>query len=296
MIDAVYIFCSKKDFYFARISIASIRYWNVAVPIRLVKDLSHGQFDTNLMAQCMGVEVMKTPFPNLGYYAKLYPFLEQQQNERIIIQDADSIWCSDLAAVFSRYGADIVFDGYQPESRGETVNDWYFNFKKLKKAFPHYQYPGFVFNVGQMLVNTNAFSKTDFEPLLKWENEPKPKQDDIFFYEQGMLNYLVAEKIRTNQATVAQQQLHIWGWDNCVHEISKTFKDGPTQYPYLVHWYGKKYGLISILPGAGLLKFYEQWYFKKCGLHKYNLHFTQLARTAKSPFRYVYHMLKQLIK
>lgn len=51
----VVVCCNKDDYYFARICIASVRYFYPDIAIELVKDTGKGDFDTNETEKHFGV-------------------------------------------------------------------------------------------------------------------------------------------------------------------------------------------------------------------------------------------------
>ncbi len=293
MIDRVYIVCNKNDFYFARVCIASVRHWNKTIPVTLIKDLGKGNFETGLLESTFNISIAPAALKNMGYYVKLWPFIENEQEEKIMIQDADTVWMCDMIAQLAHYEADLMVDGYDPANLEDEMKRWFFDPKKLEKEFPEYQYPGFLFNVGQMVCNSNVFPKKEILKFVFWKEDPEPKIPDLFFYEQGILNFIAAEKLKSGELSVAHPGIHRWGWDPIINKISVDEKEGRKNHPFLVHWYGHKHGLFSILPGAAILKKHETDYFRKTGEGLFSMHMQRLGRTLKKPARFIYHYVKK---
>lgn len=260
-IDCIYIACNKSDFYFAKICMASIRYWNKNIPVFIIKDVSKGNFNTKELERFLDVKIADTPFNKLGYYSKLFPFYNSAQNKRVLILDADTVWLCDMATLMEQYEEDFIIDGYSPENVKEEMSKWYFTEPGFTQHYPYYQYPGFLFNVGQMLCNTNVITAKDLDPFVLWKENPEPVIKNVFFYEQGILNYIIAQKILHNQVSCRQVNFHLWGWDKRVDEINIVDIQNKKGLPFLIHWYGNKKGLTSFLPGAKILSFYESYYF-----------------------------------
>jgi hypothetical protein len=292
-IDSIYVLCSKQDVYFANICIASIRYWNTTTPVYLIKDLSKGNFDTYHLEQTMQVKLVDTCIKNLGYFSKLYPFIEKKE-ERALVLDADIIWMCDMISVLEPYHEDLVIDGYSPENMEEEKGRWYFFDPSFSKNYPDYVYPGFFFNAGQLLFNTQTFSKSEFLELVNWQEYPSTKVENAFLNDQGILNYLVAEKIKQQQLNYRNVNFHVWGWSKVIHSLTVNDILLKKPFSYLIHWYGKKNGLISFLPGSTLLKFYEKYYYSHLPKGNYKLMITRLKRTLLHFDKFIYELLKKV--
>ncbi|MEO6538191.1 MAG: hypothetical protein ABIT07_07085 [Ferruginibacter sp.] len=293
-IDTIYIVCNRKDLYFAKICVASIRYWNKTIPISIIKDFSKGEFNTGLLEKFYDVKIANTTLRKMGYYAKLWPFIENEMEERILILDADIIWMEDLAVKLETYNESLIIDGYLPADLEAEKSRWYFKEPSFARNFQEYKFPGFLFNVGQFICNTSVFEKKDILDLIEWQEEPKPKIKDTFFYEQGMLNYLAAKKIAAGEITFRKVPFHKWGWSPEVSEIPVSDIYNRKGRPYLIHWYGHKYSLLSILPGSNILKNYEQMYYRTTEQNKMSLYKARLFRTIGNLPRFFYHYYKIL--
>ncbi|MEP6710783.1 MAG: hypothetical protein ABJA37_00125 [Ferruginibacter sp.] len=278
-IDKVYVICNREDFYLTKICIASIRYWNKDMAVCIIKDLSRNDFDSAELEKNLNVTAEITTIKNLTYYAKLYPLIEQEGGKRILLLDSDIVWMCDIIALLEPFDEDIIVAGYHPEDLRAEMSRWYFTQPAFAENFPGYKYPGFLFNVGHILCNTTIFKKDDFMQLLEWKEFPSPIKQNIFFYEQGMLNYLIAKKISEKEITYRLFDFQVWGWDNQVKAIKKNELKNKIPHPYLVHWYGKKNGLISFLPGGKMLSFYERFYYSSIKNGKYSLYLAKFKRS-----------------
>ncbi len=292
-IDCVYVLCSKEDLYFARICIASIRYWNTSIPIRLIKDLSKDDFDTKELEEALDVKTVSTSIKNLGYFSKLYPFIEKKE-ERALVLDADIIWMCDLVPILEQLDEDIVIDGYSPGNIEEEKHRWYFFDPQFSDNYPGYRYPGFFFNAGQVLFNTSTFAREEFLALLNWQEFPSTKVANAFLNDQGILNYLVAERIKNNSLSYKNFNFHVWGWDKRVQPLTEQDIEQKRSFPYLIHWYGKKNGLTGFLPGSRLLKFYERYYYSHFPAGNTAFVFARLKRTFMHMDKFIYEFLKKI--
>ncbi len=292
-IDCIYVVCNKPDLYFAKVCVASIRYWNNYTPVRLIKDLSKGNFDTASLEEKFNVQVERTAISSLGYFAKLQPLVEQK-NERIMILDCDIIWMCDVVKLLEQFNEDIIIDGYSPEDMETEKTRWYFFEPSFSGSFPDYVYPGFFFNVGQMLMNTDVFKKQELLDLIHWRENPSAKVPATFFYEHGILNYLLAKKISERSITFKNINFHLWGWDNRVPKFTPKDIADRKEIPYLIHWYGNKNGLLSFLPGSQLLKTYESYYYSKFPNGNVKMTMARWSRTFSHPVNTGYELLKSV--
>src|SRR5215207_8311188 len=253
-IDTVYIGCCKKDYYFTRICIASIRYWNPDIPIILIKDFSKGNFSTAETEKIFRVSIAPINFKQIGGYGKLYPYL-QAPNERVLSMDSDIVWLGDVIEGLQKFDEDMIVDGYSPEEYEEETNKWYFDTGRLKHHFPEYTYPGFLFNAGQLVLNTSTFSELDFSGIVDWKENMAPLIKDVFMCEdQGIINYITAKKLKKNEISLRIHHFYLWGWSEEAKSIRVADVRQKKQHPFLIHWHGPKRGLISFLPNSRLLK------------------------------------------
>jgi hypothetical protein len=291
-IDRIYLVCTKKDFYFARVALASIRYWNESIPISLIKDQTYGHFDTHELEKILKVTIAESSVKNMGYYAKLLPFIEGSSSQRIFIMDADCCWCGDICELLKTETADFIADGYDPENLSAEMERWYFMQPLFNQKFQNYRYPGFLFNVGHFVCNPSIFSLRDFTDLLVWKEYPEPAHPDCFFHEQGMLNFLIAEKLKKSSITYRNVHFHRWGWDAELKSISVSQLKQHQPYPFLIHWYGKKNGLLSTLPCSRILKLYEDYYYSLVSNGYLKKQISRMSRTASNFPAWIYESAK----
>ncbi|MDR3715299.1 MAG: glycosyltransferase [Puia sp.] len=290
----VYIVCCKKDYYFAKIGIASIRYWNETVPVYLLKDLSQGYFDTSLTEKMFNVHIATADYKNLYAYIKLQPYISGLR-ERILLSDSDVVWLGDMAATLDKYTENIIVDGYSPELAEEEMNRWYFNTDRLYQYDALYRYPGFLFNSGFFACDTSIFQKEDFRHIIDWKDNPEFRVKNVFLCEdQGIINYLFSKKIARNEISFKSLPLQIWGHseeaENYNLEDIKQKKD----YPRVIHWFGRKIGLIGFFPGSRVLKFYENYYYSKLNYGSVRLALARLKRSLLNPHYFVYQSIKRI--
>lgn len=293
-IDKVYVCCCKKDYYFTKICVASIRYWNATIPIVLLKDLSQGNFSTHEMEKAFSVSLAPLKLKNLYAYCKLFPFM-QSADERVLVIDSDIVWLNDIVSSLEQFDEDIIVDGYLPDISEDEMGKWYFNVQNLKKHYPNYKFPGFLFNAGQMVFNTSKFNEADFKNVIEWKENMAPLINDVFLCEdQGIINYIVATNLKNKGLSVRLHHFFYWGWSQKAKKIKTADIRSRKPHQYLIHWYGPKHGLISFLPNSSLLKFYEAFYYSKINFGSIRIYTDRLARTIFHFPAFTYEFLKWL--
>jgi hypothetical protein len=293
-IDKVYISCCKRDYYFTRICISSIRYWNKDIPIVLLKDFSQGHFSTDEAERTFNVSTAPFPLKNVGAYGKLYPYMADVA-ERVFIIDSDTVWTGNLIPGLEQFDEDIVVDGKAPNDHQKEMNQWYFNVLPFKKYFPDYVYPGLLFNSGQIVLSTSSFSQSDFDKVIEWKENPGPTVPGVFLCEdQGILNYVVAVKLAKKEISLRSHHFFLWGWSEEAGNIKVADMRSKKPEKFLIHWYGKKNGLISFLPNSNLLKFYERYYFSHLRNGTVKMYSVRLLRTLIHLKPFLYELFKKL--
>jgi hypothetical protein len=132
----------------------------------------------------------------------------------------------------------------------------------------------------------------DFTDLLVWEEYPEPVHPDCFFHEQGMLNFLIAEKLKKSSISYRNVHFHRWGWDAELKSISVSQLKQHQPYPFLIHWYGKKKGLLSTLPCSRILKLYEDYYYSLVSNGYLKKQISRMKRTSSNFPAWIYESAK----
>jgi len=290
----VYISCFKGNLFLLRSCVASIRYWNKTVSIVLLKDLSKGSFDTSELEKVFNVTLALTKYNQLGYFIKLQPFIEHP-DERIFLQDGDMVWLGDMMPLLNGIHEHVAIQAYEPVNTEAELNKWYFNTEKLKKYYPEYKYPGFVFNGGTILFDSHAFNQSDFEDIILWKEKTIPIHEDVFFCEdQSVLNYVFAKKYFNNSISIAKINLQI----SCATEEAKRYKLSRIKnfepLNIIVHWLGKKNGLTSFYTASHLIRFFEKEYYSHCKNGPLKMLFNRFLRTIKNIDKFIYELAKKI--
>ena len=264
-VKKVFINTYRYDFHFARVCIASIRYWYPDIPIFLIKDENSGKFDTGYDEKLWNIGVLDLERKRFGWgYGKLETlFLED--NESFFVIDADAVITGPVLDVVNTIDTDFIVDNeVQPDKR---FNEIYFRLDRIGELDPEYIYPHYSFNTGQWFGKSNAVSRKDFETTLHWSEPPVTKSPEIVFNnDQTHLNYVVHTQERLGKISVSRIQLLAWPKDGAADFIKlEKIKTHSDIYPLVIHWAGMSSFKFSDLPRQDILNFYKDYYYSKSG-------------------------------
>jgi hypothetical protein len=297
-IDKIYIACSKRDFYLARLCIASIRYWDIDLPIELIIDYAWGDIDTAYLEKYWRVNRYKAAYSIFKEsYGKLEPLFENS-DKRIFTMDADIILLGNMVPVLENIDANFICQQIHTEESDRDLNKWWFNIKKLQSWDSGYQYPGYIFYAGQLVTNEGIFKREEFNDILLFGNPPVLKQPEIFLNnaDQGILNYVLAKKIAGAKISVADFRFFIGRYDSAsLRKLRKEDIQAKKGYPVMIHYNGPKNGLLFNLPAETLLRFYEKYYYQYYPYPLIKKNADRFLRTIKHPFAFIKELLKKII-
>ena len=262
-VDKVFINTYKYDFHFARICIASIRYWYPDIPIYLIKDTNAGNFNTKNAEKIWNVNVLDIPRKKFGWgYGKL-EVLFNEKKETFFVIDADAVITGPVIDVAHKTDADFIVDKeVQP---GKRFNEIYYNLERINELDADFVYPGYSFNSGQWFGTSAIIKREDFDKTLRWTEPPHTRDKNIVVNnDQGHLNYIVHSFERKKQIKVARINLMIWPVEGKAGFIDlQKIKTKGDDYPYVIHWAGMSSMKFSALPRQDILSFYRSYYYSK---------------------------------
>jgi hypothetical protein len=261
-VDKVFINTYKYDFHFARICIASIRYWYPDIPIYLIKDDNEGKFDTSYAGKKWNVDVLDIPRKKFGWgYGKLETlFLEPTFS--YLVLDADTVFAGPVLDKVAEVYADFVVDDeVQPEKR---FNEIYYNLTKIKELDNEFVYPGYSFNSGQWFGTTGKITRNDFTISLGWSEPPECLFPDIVFKgDQAHLNFVIHRLEQHRKISVKRLKIMVWPEGvNANHIQLDKIKSRSNDYPVVIHWAGMG-NRIQTLIRKDILNFYRAYYYSK---------------------------------
>ncbi len=264
-VEKIFINTYKYDFHFARICIASIRYWYPDIPIVLIKDENAGKFRTTVTEKVWNVEVLSIPRKRFGWgYGKLETlFLEPSVS--VLVLDADTVFTGPVLATVADIDADfIVDDEIQPDKR---FNEIYYNLNRIRELDSEFVYPGYSFNSGQWFGTTGRITRTDFTTSLDWTEPPQSLYPEIVFKgDQAHLNFVVHRLVQRGKISVKRLKIMIWpDGKNADHIILDKIEKKSKDYPMVIHWAGMGNN-IAALNRADILNFYSSYYYSRVSL------------------------------
>src|SRR4051794_22125653 len=87
------ICCNRADYFFARLCIASIRYYYPDIAVELVKDPGNGSFCTSEVEKHFGVSIIDFNVEKIGWgAAKLLYLYKFTSKKKVVFLDADIVF------------------------------------------------------------------------------------------------------------------------------------------------------------------------------------------------------------
>jgi hypothetical protein len=259
-VDNIYI---NTDFHFAKICIASIRYWYPTIPIYLIKDFGAGNFNTKTIENVWDVHIFNTNKKIFGWgFGKLEPLFVEPRHSFLVL-DADTVLTGLVLNKASNVEAQFIVD--EEIQSASRFNEIYYNLDRITELEECFVYPGYSFNSGQWFGTSGVVTRKDFERTLEWSEPPKPRFPNIVFNgDQAQLNFVFHKNEQLGTINVLRNKLMIWPENGNADFIEiSNLKNKKEGYPYVIHWAGIKAKSINGLPRADILLFYKRFFNSK---------------------------------
>lgn len=241
-IDGVVISCYRLDLQFTRICVASIRFWYPDIPIWLLKDQRYGNFSSSEIEEYWNVQVYPARRKELGWGAGKLEVMTELPARRFLFLDSDTAFAGRVLDRLEKFDENLVVENKDYVAINE-VEDQFFSVDRIRQLDPAFEFPGFGFNTGQILVTTGLITKEDFEGFLDWQTL-NVKHPEIFKKgEQGLLNYVVLRKIQKGELTLRREPLMVWPGEigHARHiQVADFTSDG--RHQKVIHWAGLRWG------------------------------------------------------
>jgi hypothetical protein len=264
-ISSIYINAYKRDCHQARVCVASIRHWYPDIPIRLIKDMGAGDFDTGPMQRRFDVGIYETGNRSFGWgFGKFEP-LFRPTGEKFLFMDADTVMTGPLLDRLSGIEADfIVDDEVQPR---EKLVCLYYDPERLKGLDPGFTYPGFTFNTGQWAATAGILSRADFDPYIDWGGRPTLRFPEIFKQaDQGVFNYMLQKKQAQGSIRLARAPLMIWPEAGAAEHVDlQAIREREVSEDRIIHWAGMKNLPHRQMPRRDIIDFFTDEYYGQTG-------------------------------
>lgn len=258
-ISKIYVVTWKNDFHLAKLCIASIHYWYPDIPIILIKDELHGDFDCDALYKNWNVAPFPTSVRKFGTgYAKFEPLILPRK-ETYLMLDADLVLLGPLLDSFRDSKARFIVSP-EGDKNPAHIGALAYNLDKLASFDPAFRADEFMFNTGQYVASSGFFKRRDLDPFLEWTEPRSLKHPDCFRYsDQGVTNYLFLKAFQQKRIRLEHKKFYEWGGmkgsDITADDLRK--RKG---LPKVLHWAGLKPERIQDFYRADILTFYSDYY------------------------------------
>jgi len=268
MIDAIVIVTYKHGYFLSRLCVASIRYFYPNIDIYLVKDCLNGSFDSAELERAFNVKVLDLGISKFGWSAaKVHlMFAEQFRGRKVLSLDNDIIFAGRFLEALSETAEqfDFVVDpDFQVDPRGAAVKRHYYDYDKVLEFDPAFQYPGYVFNGGQMVITPGLLDKNKLKCVFDLDAFPFYNKLDVFYqYDQSLLNYFLPRQAQDGAIRLGTFPMMRWSDGEEVKSLSlDRLKEGK-DYQFLIHYAGVlRVTDLSKMTRSDILLFFEDYYY-----------------------------------
>lgn len=292
---------NKRDLWFCRICVASIRYYYPDIGIFLLKDEMNGVFSTTELETYFGVQTINFNRKKFGWSAaKMHLYTDERfKGQRFLVLDADIVFTGKV--LNDRFSHDQPFDILVDEEKVDTpYAEWfkktYFDIDILSKQFPGYQYPGYSFNCGQLFCRIGFINKEDVQEFFDFEQQPSWKRLDIFpLIDQSLLNWLVPKLEQEGTLRVGKASYMWWSENPTTKNFVFDVANKENAHPFLIHWAGaRRIPYLSKMSRPDLLKFFENEYYNRIPFGKWHQYARKIKPVALFYFRWAYQRFKKM--
>lgn len=295
-VNKIAIACFKKDLYLLRPCIASIRYWYPDVEIFLIKDYIQGEFSTTEMEKVFNVKIFPSQRKFFGWpWSKLAVILHDQKDKYLFL-DSDVVFLGKVLDRLNEYEEDFIVTGMRAADKLDpTFNAHYIDMKKMEGFDPHYRFPGYGFNGGQIVMTSGLLKETDCASVIKFEPTIENKHPDIFKHgDQGALNYIFSKANQQGKIRTRYEDFWIWPGLPAAKEVSLQSIKNKQGTPYILHWAGIKPTDFRKYLRYDILRFYEDDYYRHVAFGKVKQAVSFLLRLGVAKLKIAkYTLLKQ---
>jgi len=260
-IDCIYVAACARDARLTRICVASIRYFYLDIPIRLLGGdiLQRGLAEE--LHRYWGVELVDLPRGDYGWgLVKLEP-LFGPAGQRFLVMDVDTVFTGRVLDIRAESDAPFFVD--DEHLSDANFKRLYYDWDKLREIDPRAQSARAAFNVGQWFGTAGLVKREEFDPWVEWTLPRRLRYPEYFMGgDQGVMNYVILQKEAFEGLRIERRTIMRWpgtsmeGLD--VESVSKG-----TAPPLVIHWAGMKKTLLRGMVGADLLLFFEKFYYQR---------------------------------
>ena len=265
-IRSVIINTYRRDLPQARVCVASIRHWYPDIPIRLIKDMGAGDFDTAPLEELFGVGVLDTGRRSFGWgFGKLEPVFGEG-GAAFLFMDADTVMTGPVLDRLASIEADFIVDEeVQPK---EKLTSLYYDTERIAEVDAGFTYPGYSFNTGQWAATPGLIKRSDFDALVDWKGGPSLRHPHIFKQaDQGVFNYVLQKKEAEGAVRVVRTPLMIWPSNGAADHVDlQAIRQRRPTEDRIVHWAGMGRIPADQMPRKDIIAYFRGEYYRRAGI------------------------------
>lgn len=262
-IDVVCILCTARDFWLARISAASVRYWSPQIPITFIRDPMHGVVDSAEAERALDANALDTLSQPCGWGFAHLELLFRFPGKRLLVLDADTALCGDVVGALSDSDADFVISPDAVEaSHIEDMQHYYYDFEAVSRLDPAFERPIWLFTAGHFVAKSGLLGRQSFAPWVRWSSPIILTHPECFFNgDQGVFNYVLSQAERRGIVSVELRPFAIQASSPQLSGVRLEAIRRHKSQPLVVHWIGRKPMVLFRFRRHELLAFYERYYY-----------------------------------
>lgn len=295
---SIVICCNKKDFFLARICIASIRYYYPIIPIELIKDPGNGKFNSHELEKYFNVKVIDLKIKKMGWSGAKFHYLYQKQDgKKVLILDADIVF---IGPFLERLLPSIEINDYVISKEGNNLSDMdfvrqtYFDIDSIKLAYPLYKFPGYFFNAGQIFLTLGSIEKKVLNEFFNANEYPFWRKKELFpLVDQSVYNYLLPTMEAQQKIKLGKEKFMIWAKSK--ESLNTSLKEvaEKTNQSGLIHWAGcLRFSYVSKMLRGDILTFFEDYYYSRVKMGNTLKAFRKIIPVSEFYVKQLYYKLK----
>lgn len=283
-----------------RICIASIRYYYPSVKIFIIKDYLNGYFNSEELEQAFNISVLELGIKNYGWaVSKMHVLLAKDLKfKRILLLDSDIVFVGRFLEKLLDEGKnfDLSIDvQFISDPNTKWVNETYYDINFLKKFNPDFQFPGYVFNTGQMVITPGLLLETEISEFFDLARFPYWKNRKYLpAVDQSLLNYIIPYKEQREEIKIHKTSFMIWSESEAAKNLSLDSVRKGNDYEFLIHWAGAlRVPSLNRMTRGDILKFFENYYYAEISFKSLKREYRKISFMINS---YKNRAIKKLFK
>jgi hypothetical protein len=265
----IVVCCNKKDFFLARICIASIRYYYPNINIELIKDPGNGKFNSGELEKYFNVKEVDLNIKKMGWSGAKFHYLYQKQHgKKVLILDADIVYIGPfLERVLPSVASNdyVVSIDNNDISNKEWVRNTYFDIEAIEQAYPAYKYPGYFFNAGQIFLTMGSIDENALNEFFNPGEYPFWQKKELFsMVDQSVYNYLLPALEAEQKIRLGKEKFMIWAKSDEALKMLLKEIEHKTLQSGLIHWAGCiRFTYVPKMVRGDILVFFENYYYSR---------------------------------